>query len=282
MKKSMKIKIIGFIIMLLFIAGALSASTYAWFAVGRIATVDPYQINVSATGNLKIAPGDVTDVNSSLFMTVLDFGNIDNFNKSEVSSDGNTFVKPTDLTNTDFVNANPTSDYISKDFTVLFDEPKFLFLSGESFIEDVTGTLSKAARIAIYEYVDPNPDPELRFVWAPNTEQFVSGSGLVNFVKPNGDNTYDENATYTAIKSGLPTVSTSDEIPLCGDISDEPGYISTFNTTSGTKTSVRIKIVIWVDGSDPDSKASSLDSETDKARWKANLNFSAFTAGVCP
>lgn len=263
MKKSIKKKIIGFTIMLLFIGGALTASTYAWFTTGKIVTVTPFNVNVSARGSLKIAPGIVTDVNSVLFNTNLDFGDVSSFSKAELSGNGTVFYKPTDTTNTEFTSSiNTTTDYIEKNFTFLYDEPKDIYLSSESLIIDTVGSLSPAARIAFYEYV--SGVPELRFVWAPNTIQ------AVNEIKYINDTTGTTSYISNAVVSGLPVLTADGTTPV-GTV----GKILTVDTTSQVPVTKSIKIVIWVDGSDPSSNSTNL-SENNNAIWRAGISFAAF------
>lgn len=264
MTKLLKLKILGFTTFLLAIVSAIGTSTYAWFSVGRVTTVDPYTINVSARGDLLIAPGIVTDPNSNAFSTTLDFGDISSFGKTEISGNGLVFYKPTDALNNQFTSTiDPASDYIAKDFTFLFDKPKDIYLSSQSIIVDSVGSLSPAARMAFYEYVAG--EYQLKFVWAPNTTQ------PVNQIKYISDANGGTSNITNAVVTGLPIMTHTDTTPI-----GTPGMVLTINTTPNVPVLKSFRIVIWADGADPESNGTALSNESN-AIWRASLNFVALS-----
>lgn len=262
-KKKQPIKLLSWTSILIIIIIALITATLAWFVVSYTNQVNEFEMKTRIFGDFKVAAGIITDVNSDKFNYNATFDDHPDYNEKEISSNGEVFFSWRTTKNegsnkpTSFVEAVANTDYIAQDFTFKADKNIDVYLTSDSSISDVNEgkNLSRAARVAFYEYV--NGFPELRFVWAPNTTQdYDKLTSVVNIDGTEG--------TYTAVKDGLPPVTDETVLP------ETPGKVASF-VTNNEITLKTIQVRVWLEGTDPATIDQNMDNNFGK--WNLDLVF---------
>lgn len=263
------------LMMLIALTIALGTATYAWFAVGRVAQVDPVTINASTSGDLKIATGKIVDPNSTAFNTTAALSTA-GYTGTEVSGntlDGSaTFFKDEGSTARD-VNGTPTTwtaasspaDYVVQELSFSVAAHIDVYLSNDSAINNESGSVKGAVRVSFEEWNTVSGAYEQRFVWAPHTTEETSSLNYISAIDP-----YTE-SSYTFVRADylpLPTQATG---------SGSEGKVCTVNTTFGVAGVCNVRVTIWLDGKDAD--ANYLNLTADSATWSTALSFVGVPAG---
>lgn len=255
---------VGMIIMLVI---GLALSTYAWFSLRRNVSLTAANMTTRTYGDISIAAGKVTSGN---FETTAAFDELllAQYAKKDISSNGTSFLKWTGIKKagtgepTNFVTAQPYTDYIVQDFTFLSSKSLDIYLADESSFSNPGNPakdLSPAGRAAFYEW--DGDSYNLMFVWAPNTVQPADSIDYV--MNTLGDLDPDG---YTAIKTGLPSVN---DVNITGGT---PGKVATL-VSDGTNRVRTIQVRVWLEGTDAASDKANL--EANEGQWQAEFKFVA-------
>lgn len=254
---------------------ALGTATYAWFAVGRVAQIDPVTINASTSGDLKIASGKITDPASSSFGSAADITTT-GYAGTEVSGNGGatfykdagTTARATNGTPTTYAAAVSGTDYVVQELSFMVADRIDVYLSDASVINNTSGSVRGAVRVGFEEWNTVGGAYEQRFVWAPYTTSVGNTSLYVSAIAP-----YTEQS-YTFVKGNLPTPTSTSGTGTNPTIQ---GKICTVNTNYGVAGVCNIRVKIWLDGLDPDAIYSNL--QFDAATWATTLSFVGVPAG---